>query len=62
MRNLDAEEQQYEDEEQIKYIHSYMERKRERRYWRMLLLFQMKFHLSMAWKCMIRILTTRWER
>lgn len=30
MRNFDAEEQQYEDEEQIKYIRSYMERKRER--------------------------------
>jgi hypothetical protein len=52
MRNFDAEEQRYEDEEQIKYIHAYMERKRERKFRRTLLISGMKFHLRAAWSCM----------
>ena len=48
MRNFDAEEQQYEDEEQIKYIRSYMERKRERKFRRTLLISGMKLHLRAA--------------
>lgn len=56
MRNFDAEEQQHEDEEQIKYIRSYMERKRERKFRRMLLISGMKFHLRAAWSCMKSLL------
>lgn len=56
MRNFDAEEQQYEDEEQIKYIRSYMERKRERKFRRTLLISGMKLHLRAAWSCMKSLL------
>lgn len=56
MRNFDAEEQQYEDEEQIKYIRSYMERKRERKFRRTLLISGMKFHLRAARSCMKSLL------
>ena len=56
MRNFDAEEQRYEDEEQIKYIRSYMERKLDRKSIRMLLISGMKFHLRAAWSCMKSLL------
>lgn len=59
MRNFDAEEQQYEDEEQIRYIRAYMNRKRERKIRRALLWYEMQSHLRMTWKCLIGLLTGR---
>lgn len=59
MRNFDAEEQQYEDEEQIKYIRAYMKRKRERKIRRTFLWYELESHLRMAWKCLIGLLTGR---
>ena len=40
----------------IKYIRSYMERKRERKFRRTLLISGMKFHLRAAWSCMKSLL------
>lgn len=54
--NIESFTTDYRQDEEIKYIRSYMERKRERKFRRTLLISGMKFHLRAAWSCMKSLL------